>query len=198
VVALSALALTGTAGSVPVSGGTPAERAIVRQAPPAVDPGVVTSVQLKPGTSLVLGPLAPRAAGVRHEHALWEARAFVATVAARLGAHGRRMTGSAITGTSGGPGSPLMGPTGARRLRQSVLANARAAGIAVRRARVLAIGGGVLDVTVRLREDQLLDPGLTSALQGLFAPVGTKPGARCISCLSGRPTAPPWRTAARS
>jgi hypothetical protein len=174
--ALTALTLTGTVASVPVSGGTPAERAIVRDALPAVDPGVVTSAHLQAGTYLVLGPLAPRAPGVRHERAFWEAQAFVATVAARLGAHGRRMTGSTITGTFGAPGSPLMGPAGARRLRRVVLANARAAGIAVRRARVLAIGGGVLDVTVRLREDQLLDAGLTNALQGLFGPVGTTPG----------------------
>jgi hypothetical protein len=175
-VALTALALTGTAASVPVSGGTPAERAVVRQTLPAVDAGVVTSAHLEAGTYLVLGPLAPRSPGVRHERAFWEAQAFVATVAARLGARGQRMTGYTITGTFGGPGSPQMGPPGARRLRGVVLANARAAGIAVRRARVLAIGGGVLDVTVRLREDQLLDPGLTRALQGLFGPVGTTPG----------------------
>jgi hypothetical protein len=175
-VALSVLALAGAAASVPVSGGTPAERAIVRQALPAVDSGVVTSARLDGRKYLVLGPLAPRAPGVLHDRAFWEAQAFVATVAARLDASGERIAGYTITGAFGGPGSPQMGPAGARRLRAVVLANARAAGIAVRRARVLAIGGGVLDVTVRLREDQLLDPGLTTALRGLFGPVTIRPG----------------------
>jgi hypothetical protein len=47
----------------------------------------------------------------------------------------------------------------------------------VRLAQVLPIGGGVLSVVIRLREDQLLDPKLPAALAALFGRVTETPGA---------------------
>jgi hypothetical protein len=188
-----AVALTGVALSsrapVPVTGGNAAERSIVRQALRALDPGVVTWASVDGNRDLVLGPPAARDPGVRYGRAQWEAQALVATVAARFGAAGFRLRGYRIMGNcghntscgSGGSlaaeGGPAIGPPGVQRLRGVVLAHARAAGFAVRTARVLPIGGGVLSVVVRLREDQLLDPRLPAALATLFGPVATKPVA---------------------
>ena len=94
------------------------------------------------------------------------------------------LTALALTGTaaavpvSGGtPAERGIGPPGARQLRLAVLANARAAGLEVRSARVLPVGGGVLDVVVRLREEQLLDQAAHRAVATLFGPTMTKPGA---------------------
>jgi hypothetical protein len=187
-VALSAVALNAPA-PVPVSGGTAAERAIVRQAVSGVDGGVVTSVRIDENRNLVLGPAAFRDPSVGYGRALWEAQALLATVAARIGARGERLRGYRVIGncghntTCGGggsfaaAGSPSAGPPGARQLRAVVLANARAAGLSVRLARVLPVGGGVLSVVVRLREEQLLDARLQTALATLFGRATTKPVA---------------------
>jgi hypothetical protein len=56
-VALTALALTGTAASVPVSGGTAAQRAIVSRVLAEADPGVISSARIDARHYLVLaGP----------------------------------------------------------------------------------------------------------------------------------------------
>ncbi len=186
--ALGALALAVSA-PVPVAGGTPAERAIVRQALQGVDRGITTSVRIDDNRYLVLGPTVFRDPSVGYGRALWEAQALLATVAARIGARGEALRGYRVLGncghdtTCGGggsfgdQGSPAIGPPGAKRLRATVFANARAAGLAVRTARVLPIGGGVLSVVVRLREEQLLDPRLQAALGGLFGKATTAPAA---------------------
>jgi hypothetical protein len=176
-VALSALALAGTAASVPVSGGTPAERAIVRQALTSADPGAVGSVRIDARHYLVLGAPARRATGVRHERGRWEALALAASIAARLAARGDELAGYDIQGDTSGSfaaeGSPRVGPSGARQLLAVALANARSAGLGVRTARILKIGGGLVDVVVRLRESQLFDPASQAALMTLFGPPTT-------------------------
>ena len=72
-VALTALALAGTAASVPVSGGTPAQRAIISHVLAEADPGVVTSARIDGRHYLVLAGPAARAPYVRFWHAAWEA-----------------------------------------------------------------------------------------------------------------------------
>jgi hypothetical protein len=175
-VALSAVALAGAA-AVPVTGGTRAERAIVRHALAAVDPGVVTSARIDGRRYLVIGPPAPRLPSVRRERALWELQAFVATVAARFAKRHHRLAGYAVSGSFSGPGSPRVGPRGAEALLGGVLARAGAAGIAVRRARILPIGGGLLDVVVRLRDGQLFDEAARTAIGTLFGRRTTRSAA---------------------
>jgi len=184
---LTAAALRASS-TVPVTGGTNAERVIVREALGALDRGAVSSAQIDPNHYLVLGPSSLRDPSAAYGRAEWEAQALVATVAARFAAAGDRLVGYRIMGncghnTSCGSGgtlsaadSPATGPRGARRLRAVVLASARATGLAVRVAQVLPIGGGVLSVVVRLREDQLLDAKLPAALAALFGPVTQTPG----------------------
>ena len=186
-VVLTAAALS-TAPPVPVTGGTARERAIVRAAVAALDRGMVTSARIDGDHYLVLGPSASRATGAAALRAEWEAAALVATVGRRFAAAGDRLAGYRMTGNCGhgascGSGGSLgvggaasTGPPGARTLRAVVLANARAAGISVRSARVLPIGGGVLSVVVRLREAQLLDRRLAPALTRLFGRAASTPG----------------------
>jgi hypothetical protein len=185
--ALTAVALTASA-PVPVTGGTGAERVIVRTALAALDPGAVTSARIDPTHYLVLGPSAERDPSAAYLRAQWEAQALVGTVAARFAAAGDRLAGYRMIGNcgpkascaSGGSltvaGSPGVGPPGARQLRTAVLARAQAAGIAVLTNRVLPIGGGLLSVVVRLREDQLLDARAQRALTTLFGPVASPAG----------------------
>jgi hypothetical protein len=173
-VALSAAALAGSP-PVPVSGGTAAERAIVQHVISAVDPGVVTSARIDARNYLVLGPPAQQGPDVRRDRAVWEQQGFVATAAARLKAAGEALAGYEIEGSFSSPGSPRLGPPGAEVLRPVVLANARAAGLVVRSARVLTVGGGMLDVVVRLRESQLFDTKAQGAISTLF---GRTTGAR--------------------
>ena len=161
----------------------------MREALGALDRGAVTSAEIDRNHYLVLGSSSLRDPSAAYGRAEWEAQALVVTVAARFAAAGDRLSGYRIMGNcghntscgSGGTlsaaGSPSAGPPGAGRLRTAVLANARASGIAVRVARVLPIGGGVLSVVVRLREGQLLDSKLPAALAGLFGPVTQTPGA---------------------
>lgn len=186
-VVLTAATLS-TAAPVPVTGGSASERAIVRRAVAVLDRGAVTSATIDGHHYLVLGPSARRDPSAASLRAQWEAQALIVAVGARFAAAGDRLAGYRIIGNCGhnascGSGgslaaakAPSAGPPGARRLRATVLANARAAGIAVRTARVLPIGGGVLSVVVRLREDQLLDAGLPAALSGLFGPASSTPG----------------------
>ncbi len=185
--ALTAVALTASA-PVPVSGGTGAERVIVRDALVALDRGAVTSARIDSAHYLVLGPPAERDPSAAFLRAQWEAQALVGTVAARFAAAGDRLAGYRMIGNcgptasceSGGSltvaDSPGLGPPGARQLRTAVLARAQAAGIAVLTNRVLPIGGGLLSVVVRLREDQLLDARAQRALTTLFGPVTSAPG----------------------
>ena len=161
----------------------------MREALGALDRGAVTSAEIDGNHYLVLGSSSLRDPSAAYSRAEWEAQALVVTVAARFGAAGDRLSGYRIMGNcghntscgSGGSlsasGSPSAGPPGAPKLRAAVLANARASGIAVRVARVLPIGGGVLSVVVRLREAQLLDPKLPAALATLFGPVTQTPAA---------------------
>jgi hypothetical protein len=185
--ALTAVALTASA-PVPVTGGTGAERVIVRTALAALDPGAVTSARITGAHYLVLGPSAERGPSAAFLRSQWEAQALVGTVAARFSAAGDRLVGYRMIGNcgpgascaSGGTltvaGTPSVGPRGARQLRTAVLARAQAAGIAVLTNRVLPIGGGLLSVVVRLREDQLLDARAQRALTTLFGPVASAPG----------------------
>jgi hypothetical protein len=179
--ALTALALTGTAASVPVSGGTPAERAVVQGALASADPGTVTSARIDARHYLVLGAPERGTPGVRHERSRWEAMALAATIQARLAARSDQLAGYDLQGDTSGSfaseGSPRVGPSGASRLLAVARANARSAGLAVRRARVLEIGGGLVDIVVRLREDQIFDPAAQAALMTLFGPATTKPVA---------------------
>jgi hypothetical protein len=176
-VALTAAVL---AAPVPVSGGTAAERAIVRQVLRGADAGTTRFVRID-GRRLVLGPPARRQQDAIYVRAGWEEEALVASVYARLAARGDELEGFAITGSTQGTfaaeGAPALSPPGARRLRSVVLANARTAGLDVRSARVLPVGGGVLEVTVRLREDQLFDSAAQRALLTLFGPVTSRPVA---------------------
>lgn len=174
-VALSAAALAGSA-PVPVSGGTAAERAIVQQVISAVDPGVVTSVRIDERRYLVVGPPAQQGPDVRRDRAVWEQQGFLATVLAHLKAAGEALAGYEIEGSFSTPGSPRLGPPGADVLRTVVRANARVAGLAVRSARVLAVGGGMLDVVVRLRESQLFDAKAQAAISTLFGRATGAPG----------------------
>lgn len=175
-VALTALALTGTAASVPVSGGTAAERTIIRRALRGADPGVTTFARIERGRKLVIGPPAAHAPGVSRGRESWQAPALLATIQAALNARGDALASYEITGDTWGSfgtqSAPSLGPPGAQRLRARVLSRARAAGLDVRDARVLAIGGGVLEITIRLREDQLLDTPAQVALTTLFGTQG--------------------------
>ena len=187
-VVLTAAALT-TAAPVPVTGGTGSERAIVRNALAVLDRGAVTSARIDGHHYLVLGPSAQRDPSAASLRAQWEAQALVVTVGARFAAAGDRLAGYRIIGNCGhnascGSGgsltaaqAPSAGPPGAEHLRTVVLANASATGMAVRTARVLPIGGGVLSVVVRLREDQLLDARVATSLTALFGPATTTGGA---------------------
>jgi hypothetical protein len=168
-VALTAVALAVSA-PVPVSGGTGAERSIIRQALKLVDPGVVASARIDKRRYLVLGRPAQRGPGVRRDRRLWEAQAFVASVMARLAARHHKLAGYAIPGIYSGPGRPRLGPPGADALLAVVFARAGAAGLDVRSSRILPIGGGLLDVVVRLRDDQLLDERAQAAVATLFGP----------------------------
>ena len=174
--ALTAVALTASA-PVPISGGTGAERSIVRQALKEVDAGVVTSVRIDARRYLVLGAPARRAAGVQHDRELWQAHAFVATVMARLAARHHRLAGFEIKGFLSLPGRPSMGPPGADGLLAEVFSRAGPAGLEVRRSRILPIGGGLLDVVVRLHDDQLFDERAQTAIATLFGPASTRPMA---------------------
>jgi hypothetical protein len=186
-VVLTAAALT-TAAPAPVTGGTGSERAIVRSALSVLDRGAVTSARIDGNHYLVLGPPAQRDPSAASLRAQWEAQALVVTVGARFAAAGDRLAGYRIIGNCGhnascGSGGPLTaaqapsaGPPGVRRLRTTLRARATAAGIAVRTARVLPIGGGLLSVVVRLREDQLLDERVATSLTALFGPAANTAG----------------------
>jgi hypothetical protein len=183
-IALTASALT-TAAPVPVTGGTGRERAIVRHALAVLDPGAVTSARIDENHYLVLAPSTRRDPSAAYLRAQWEAQALVVSVAARFAAAGDRLAGYRVIGNCGHDAScgsggsmraaqaPTTGPPGARRVRATVLARAQAAGIDVRFARVLPIGGGILSVVVRLREEQLLGAGLAMAVTGMFGAVAS-------------------------
>lgn len=90
------------------------------------------------------------------------------------------MTGAAARVRERLPGDrhePEVVAAGLQGLRTAVLANARAAGVSVRLARVLPVGGGVLSVVAQLRKDQLFEARAQAALDTLFGPATTKPGA---------------------
>jgi hypothetical protein len=177
--ALTALALTGPAVPVPVSGGTPAERAVARAVLAAADPGVAAFVRID-GRRLVVGPPVRRRPGALASRLSWEAQAVVATIRARLAARGDELQSYVIKDSTEGPfnaqSAPGVGPPGARRLRALALARAHTTGLDLRRARVLRIGGGLLVVTVRLREDQLFDSAAEGALTALFGPATSGQG----------------------
>src|SRR4029077_2286181 len=125
------------------------ERSIIRGALKLVDPGVVTSARIDNRRYLVLGAPSRRGAGVEYDRRLWETQAFLATVMSQLAKRHHKLVGYEVPGFLGGPGSPRLGPKGAGALLGVVFANAGSAGLGVRKSRILAVGGGALDVVVR-------------------------------------------------
>ncbi len=166
-VALTAVALTASA-PVPVTGGTGAERSIIRSALKLVDPGVVTSARIDKRRYLVLGAPSRGGAGVDYDRRLWETHAFLATVMSQLAKRHHKLVGYEVPGFLGGPGSPRLGPKGADALLAVVFANAGSAGLDVRKSRILPVGGGALDVVVRLRENQLFDERAQDGVVKIF------------------------------
>jgi hypothetical protein len=172
-VALTALALTGTAASVPVSGGTADQRAIVSKVLAQAGPGVVTSARIDARHYLVLGPPAVRAPLVRFTRANWQAELLAQAAADTLAGRQEPVAGYTV---AGGQTVPYAGPSQPpvldlamlQQLRGAVLSRARTAGLGVRAARVVRIGSGALDLVVRLRERQLLDDRGQAALSTLF------------------------------
>jgi hypothetical protein len=153
---------------VPVSGGTGAERSIIRSAIKLVDPGVVTSARIDKRRYLVLGAPSRRGPGVEYDRRLWETQAFLATVMSQLAKRHHKLPGYAVPGFIGGPGSPRLGPPGADALLAVVFAHAGSAGLDVRSSRILPVGGGAVDVVVRLREEQLFDERAQDGVVNLF------------------------------
>ncbi len=166
-VALTAVALTASA-PVPVTGGTGAERAVIRSALKLVDPGTVTSARIDQRRYLVLGAPSRSGAGVDYDRRLWETHAFLATVMSQLAKRHHKLAGYEVSGFLGGPGSPRLGPKGAEALLAVVFGNAGSAGLDVRRSRILPVGGGALDVVVRLRENQLFDERVQDGVVKIF------------------------------
>jgi hypothetical protein len=176
-VALSALALAGTASSVPVSGGSAAQRAIVSRVLAEADPGVISSARIDARHYLVLTGPAGRLRHVRFWHGAWEAALVAEAATATLAGRNEPLAGyqvpsGQIVASAGPSQAPVLNAVALQRYRAVVLGRAHAGGLAVRAARVLRIGTGGLDVVVRLREDQLLDAGLTAALTALLSATG--------------------------
>jgi hypothetical protein len=172
--ALTALALAGTASSVPVSGGTDAQRAIVSRALTEADPGSISSARIDARHYLVLAVPARTTPRVRHARAIWEAELAAQAAADTLAASGRGVAGyevaSLLVPYHGPSRPPVLNVAGLGRLHAEVLRRAGAAGVALRSARVVRIGSGALDVVVRLRESQLLDDRAAAALTTLAGP----------------------------